>query len=132
MLRHVGCGWDPRRPRIVHWVGRIVSSAAIIDGDSLWCANPGFVAFRGRLCTVSTPKPCRGPPQGLATPPSAISSTSGESETGSMAESSSYSSDEYLSDDDTSGPSESSQFLSEPEHCLPPCFAAAVVEHRRG
>ncbi|KAN0140159.1 hypothetical protein V8E53_002055 [Lactarius tabidus] len=70
-------------------------------------------------------------PQGLATPPSAIS-TSSESEAGSATESSSYSSDDYLSDDDGSEPSESSRFLSEPENCLPPRFAAAVAEHRRG
>jgi G1/S-specific cyclin PLC1 len=84
------------------------------------------------LSHSTTPEPCRLPPQGLATPPSAISSTSGESEAGSTTESSSYSSDEYLSDDDASEPSESSRFLSEPEHCLPPRFAAAVAEHRRG
>ena len=79
----------------------------------------------------SIPEPCRRPHQGLSTPPSAIS-TSSESEAGSATESSSYSSDDYLSDDDASEPGESSRFLSEPEHCLPPRFAAAVAEHRRG
>ena len=78
------------------------------------------------------PEPCGRPPQGLVTPPSAISSISSESEAGSATESSSYSSDDYLSDDDGSEPSESSRFLSEPEHCLPPRFAAAVAGHRRG
>ena len=77
------------------------------------------------------PEPCDRAPQGLVTPPSAIS-TSSESEAGSTTESSSYSSDDYLSDDDGSEPSESSRFLSEPEHCLPARLAAAVAEHRRG
>ncbi|KAH9065070.1 hypothetical protein EDB83DRAFT_2519690 [Lactarius deliciosus] len=80
----------------------------------------------------TAPEPCDRPPQGLATPPSAVSSTSGESEAESTTESSSYSSDDYLSDDDASEPSESSRFISEPETCLPPRFAAAVAEHRRG
>ena len=84
------------------------------------------------LSHSATPERCGRPPQGLATPPSAISSTSGESEAGSTTESSSYSSDDYFSDDDASEPSESSRFLSGPEHCLPPRFAAAVAEHRRG
>jgi hypothetical protein len=45
MFWRVGRGRDPRRPRIVHRLWRIVSSAAIIDGASLWRANPQIHSF---------------------------------------------------------------------------------------
>ncbi len=84
------------------------------------------------LSHATAPTPCGRPPQGLPTPPSAVSSTSGESEAESATESSSYSSDDYLSDDDAPESSESSRIFSGPESCLPPRFAVAVAEHRRG
>ncbi|KAH9956806.1 cyclin-domain-containing protein [Russula dissimulans] len=81
---------------------------------------------------ASGPVPCTLPPRGLSTPPSAISSMSGDSEPGSATESSSYSSDDYLSDDDAPESKESSRFLSELDHCLPPRPVPAAVLHRRG
>jgi len=81
---------------------------------------------------ASGPVPCTLPPRGLSTPPSAISSMSGDSEPGSATESSSYSSDDYLSDDDPPESKESSRFLSELEHCLPPRPVPPAVLHRRG
>lgn len=81
---------------------------------------------------ASGPAPCAHPPRGLSTPPSAISSMSGDSEPGSATESSSYSSDDYNSDDDAPESMESSRFLSEPDHCLPTRPVPAAVLHRRG
>ena len=84
------------------------------------------------LSHASGPAPCTHPPRGLATPPSAISSMSGDSESGSATESSSYSSDDYLSDDDAPESTENSRFLSEPGHSIPPRPVPAAVLHRRG
>ncbi|KAI0250514.1 hypothetical protein BJV78DRAFT_1283131 [Lactifluus subvellereus] len=85
------------------------------------------------LSHASAPASCTHPPQGLPTPPSAISSsTSGYSEAGSATESSSCSSDDYLSDDDAPERAEDSRFLSEPDRCLPPRPVPAAVLHRRG
>jgi hypothetical protein len=84
------------------------------------------------LSHASGPAPCTHPPRGLSTPPSAISSMSGDSEPGSATESSSYSSDDYLSDDDASESAENSLFLSEPDHTIAPRPVPAAVLHRRG
>ena len=84
------------------------------------------------LSHATGPAPCIHPPRGLSTPPSAISSMSGDSEPGSATESSSYSSDDYLSDDDAPESTENSRFLSEPGHSIPPRPIPAAVLHRRG
>lgn len=85
------------------------------------------------LSHASAPASCAHPPQGLSTPPSAISSsTSGYSEPLSATESSSCSSDDYVSDDDASERAENSRFLSEPNRCLPARPVPAAVLHRRG
>ena len=84
------------------------------------------------LSHASGPAPCIHPPRVLSTPPSAISSMSGDSEPGSATESSSYSSDDYLSDDDAPESTENSRFLSEPGHSIPPRPIPAAVLHRRG
>jgi G1/S-specific cyclin PLC1 len=84
------------------------------------------------LSRASGPAPCTNPPRGLSTPPSAISSMSGDSELGSATESSSYSSDDCLSDDDAPESVESSRYVSEPELFFPPRPAPAAVLHRRG
>ena len=84
------------------------------------------------LSHASGPAPCAHPPRGLSTPPSAISSVSGDSEPGSATESSSYSSDDYLSDDDIPESMGSPRFVSESSHCLLPRPVPAAVLHRRG
>lgn len=81
------------------------------------------------LSHASGPAPCTHPPRVPSTPPSAISSLSGDSEPGSATESSSYSSDDNLSDDDAP---ENSRFLTKPDHSLPPRPVPAAVLHRRG
>ncbi len=78
------------------------------------------------------PAPCTHPPRGLSTPPSAISSLSGDSEPGSATESSSCSSDDCLSDDDVPEFTEDPRFLTEPDHSIPPRPVPAAVLHRRG
>ena len=84
------------------------------------------------LSHASGPVPCIHPPRGLSTPPSAISSVGGDSEPGSATESSSCSSDDYLSDDDAPESAENSRFLSESDHSIPPRPVPAAVLHRRG
>jgi hypothetical protein len=84
------------------------------------------------LSHASGPVPCIHPPRGLSTPPSAISSMGGDSEPGSATESSSCSSDDYLSDDDALESMENSRFLSESDHSVPPRPVPAAVLHRRG
>lgn len=84
------------------------------------------------LSHTSGPAPCTHPPRGLSTPPSAISSVSGDSELGSATESSSYSSDDYVSDDDAPESMSSSHFISEVGHCLLPRPVPVAVLHRRG
>jgi PHO85 cyclin-1 len=84
------------------------------------------------LSHASGPAPCTHPPRVPSTPPSAISSLSGDSEPGSATESSSYSSDDYLSDDDAPESTENSRFLTKPDHSLPPRPVPAAVLHRRG
>lgn len=84
------------------------------------------------LSHTSGPAPCTLPPRGLSTPPSAISSVSGDSELGSTTESSSYSSDDYLSDDDASESMDNSHCVSEAGPCLIPRPVPVAVLHRRG
>ena len=84
------------------------------------------------LSHASGPAPCAHPPRVPSTPPSAISSLSGDSEPGSATGSSSYSSDDYLSDDDGPESTENSCFLTKPDHSLPPRPVPAAVLHRRG
>ena len=84
------------------------------------------------LSHASGPAPCTHPPRVPSTPPSALSSLSGDSELGSATESSSYSSDDYLSDDDAPESTENSRFLTKPDHFLPPRPVPAAVLHRRG
>jgi PHO85 cyclin-1 len=76
--------------------------------------------------------PCTHPPRGLSTPPSAISSVSGDSEPGSATENSIYSSDDNLSDDDVPESHNNSRVVSEPGQCLLPRPVPAAVLHRRG
>lgn len=84
------------------------------------------------LSHPSGPGPCAHPLRVPSTPPSAISSLSGDSEPGSATESSSYSSDDYLSDDDAPESIENSRFPTKPDHSLPPRPVPAAVLHRRG
>ncbi|KAF8490969.1 hypothetical protein F5888DRAFT_1083116 [Russula emetica] len=84
------------------------------------------------LSHASGPAPCTHPPRVPSTPPSAISSLSGDSEPGSATESSSYSSDDYLSDDDAPESTENARFLTKPDHSSPPRPVPAAVLHRRG
>jgi len=84
------------------------------------------------LSHASGPAPCTHPPRGLSTPPSAISSVSGDSEPGSATESSIYSSDDNLSDDDAPESHDNSRLVSEPGQCLLPRPLPAAVLHRRG
>ena len=83
------------------------------------------------LSHASGPAQCTHPPRVLSTPPSAISSLSGDSEPGSATESSSYSSDDCLSDDDAPGSIENSRLPTKPDHSLPPRAVQAAVLHRR-
>ncbi len=90
------------------------------------------VAKRLGSTYLTGPAPCTHPPRGFSTPPSAISSLTGDSEQGSATESSSYSSDDYLSDDDAPESTENSRFLTEPDHPILLRPVPAAVLHRRG